>query len=145
MSDQFDSFTQLWQAQKVNVPDMKTINKRMVKERLKQYLYMAFDVGSLIPLVFIIYLYREKLSDFEFIWLSLICSVFAVFVVYLLLLRRKITAPQSVTTVNYLSHFDHNIAVKLRILKLTKWSIWAMGPVFLVFCSKCLISLMSTL
>lgn len=132
MSEQFDSLTQLWQAQQVDVPDMKTINKRMVKERVKQYLYMAFDVSSLIPLVVIIYLFREKLGVFEFIYLSLICAAFAVFVVYLIYLRRKITATQTVTTHNYLSLIDQHIAVKLRILKLTKWSILAMAPVFLV-------------
>jgi hypothetical protein len=124
MTNNQDLLNQLWQQQSVERADVSLINKQWKLLRMKQRLYVAVDVMSvLIPFIFIL-LYADKLDKFTFIFALFVMALSLPFIIYITWLRRFSLGWSSVDTEEHIQKLNKQITNNIKIAYVTKHSVW---------------------
>ena len=125
MSEQVHTeLSSLWQAQTVNDIDMAAVKQGFMSQRKKQRLYMAVDIGAIIPALFLLYHFWSELS-FTVKAVNLTVGVIALpLLIYQLWLRRVAAFSRNVSTLDHLDVLTKQIKNNVRIAIITKHSTW---------------------
>ncbi|MCV2885865.1 hypothetical protein OE749_14295 [Aestuariibacter sp. AA17] len=132
MNDFTDPLNALWLQQTTDDPNVYHIQQRAKWERRKQLLYTTIDILVLLPLALIALWFYPDMSLFETLFLIGIVSICAVYTGYILWLRVRVIAIQRQSVRDFVTLSISVLALKLRILSATKWSILT-APVIVIF------------
>ncbi|WP_289032067.1 hypothetical protein [uncultured Paraglaciecola sp.] len=132
MPNNQDPLSQLWQQQEVQKPDYQALQTSWDKMRVKQKLYVFFDVLSVLMTFFIIWFNKEKLDDFTLSLMTIVLLIAIAAVFYLTWLRRFSLGWSNQNTAMYLQQLKKQLENNIKIANLSMHSGWAI-IVLLVF------------
>lgn len=124
MSDKHDPLNQLWQGQTAEQPNIQAITKKWRWTKVKQRVYVCFDVLSVVIPFGFIWHSMDKLDVFTQRYLMGLLILSVPFVAYLTWLRRFSLGWSSESTDQYIQRLQKQLANNSKIAFITKHSIW---------------------
>jgi hypothetical protein len=124
MSNNQDPLSQLWQEQKVEKIDLDAISKKWRKIKLKQHLYVFFDLLCLLPFLIVVIYFKDKFDGFTIVYMYGLTVMSLGFVIYVIWLRRFSLGWSKASTEQHIQGLRKQLLNNIKIALLTKHSMW---------------------
>jgi hypothetical protein len=133
MSDNSKELESLWQKQQTTVPDLTLLKKTWRAVKIKQKLYLFFDILAFSVGVIVLLWFYPSLGRYQVFFV--VCTLFitAGFTIYLIWLRRFSFLGDQNSTIDYLQLLKSQYRQNIKIAQVSKYSVYILPPFFASF------------
>lgn len=132
MHDSDDKLVSLWQNQSVEPLDLLKVQREFLKQQWKQRIYIAVDLLSPLPFIFMLIYMKDELSRFSF-WTCVVAIVVSVpYIAYFTWLRRHAAFPNGDSTAQHIVLLQRQLASNAKIARYTKHLSWISAVILIL-------------